>query len=524
MGQDISKSFTPPPLSFRDCLVDGRIDITRYRIYARRQYEDAYNDPNFSTKSKRKHDESETKKKVNRSVKRHIIQFPNPDGTMRNVTFKDSTWYNLYIHNPPTSKRQLKIFRRRFRLPYEEFIKMVEDLKTHENFIRWHNKDCIGNEPSDLRLLLMGTLRYIGRGLTFDDIEEFSFVSAEVHRNFFCSFLDYGSTYLYNKYVLNPASDTDVSIFEKVFALAGFNGCIGSTDGTHVGLLSCPSWASVNHKGFKLATPSRNYNATVTHSHQIIGTTCGVPGSWNDKTMILFDELIRGVNEGRHYSNNEFKLFELDENKEEVEVTYKGAWFIVDNGYLNWSCTVPPMKNPMSYEEIRFSEWLESMRKDVECTFGSLKKRFAVLKYGLRSGSIEQCDKLWLTCCALHNLLLFHDKLDKGWETGKKMCPFEESDDDYEIDEEYDNDMDDDKDDDEDNIEFALRRLNRLKSTQVPCNYTQYDKKYFNKYTVEGKRIVSKIPLKVFHERLIHHFDIRFKKNDIEWPQRSKSK
>ena len=241
MGQDISKSFTPPPLSFRDCLVDGRIDLTRYRIYSRRQYEDAYNDPIFSTKSKRKHDESEPKKQVIRSVKRHIIQFPNDDGTMLNVTFKDSTWYNLYIHNPPTSKRQLKIFRRRFRLPYAEFITMIEDIKTNENFIRWRDKDCIGNEPSDMRLLLMGTLRYIGRGLTFDDIEEFSFISGEVHRNFFAAFIEYGSTYLYNKYVVNPASDTDVSAFEKVFSLAGFNGCIGSTDGTHVGLLSCPS-------------------------------------------------------------------------------------------------------------------------------------------------------------------------------------------------------------------------------------------------------------------------------------------
>ena len=102
------------------------------------------------------------------------------------------------------------------------------------------------------------------------------------------------------------------------------------------------------------------------------------------------------------------------------------------------------------------------------------------------------------------------------------MCPLEESDDEYEIDDEDDNDDEDNNDDDEGNIEFALRRLSRLKSTQVPCNYTQYKKNYFNKYTVDGKRILSKMPLKVFHERLIHHFDIRFKKNDIQWPQRGK--
>ena len=35
---------------------------------------------------------------------------------------------------------------------------------------------------------------------------------------------------------------------------------------------------------------------------------------------------------------------------------------------------------------------------------------------------------------------------------------------------------------------------------------------------------VSKIPLDIFQERLIHHFDLRFKKNDINWPQRKKRK
>ena len=48
-------------------------------------------------------------------------------------------------------------------------------------------------------------------------------------------------------------------------------------------------------KGFKLAIPSRNYNATVTHYHQILGTTCGHPGTWNDKTLILSDDFICGV-------------------------------------------------------------------------------------------------------------------------------------------------------------------------------------------------------------------------------------
>ena len=95
-------------------------------------------------------------------------------------------------------------------------------------------------------------------------------------------------------------------------------------------------------------------------------------------------------------------------------------WFIVDNGYLSWSCTVPPEKDPVSYKHIRFSQLLESTRKDVECTFGITKGRFLVLKYGIRLESIDLCDKLWTTCCALHNCLLFIDGLNKNWESGRK--------------------------------------------------------------------------------------------------------
>jgi hypothetical protein len=54
----------------------------------------------------------------------------------------------------------------------------------------------------------------------------------------------------------------------------------------------------------------------------------------------------------------------------------KGAFVIVDNGYLEWSTTVPPLKTSCNRLELRFSQRLESMRKDVEYTFGILKGRW----------------------------------------------------------------------------------------------------------------------------------------------------
>ena len=79
---------------------------------------------------------------------------------------------------------------------------------------------------------------------------------------------------------------------ESVFRQAGFNGCIGSSDGTHVPMLKCSQWASNSHKGFKLNVPARTYNVTVDHSRRILQSTSDPPGTWNDKTLILFDEYI----------------------------------------------------------------------------------------------------------------------------------------------------------------------------------------------------------------------------------------
>ena len=507
MGNDISEAFTPPPLSLHDCLVDGQIDLARYRVYSKRQYENEYEEDihqsNLNKRKKASYPPKTNHKKIKRTVKKHHdIKVRGKDGHVRNATFRDSTWHTIYINSPPDSKRRKKVFRRRFRLPYEIYLQMVDEIKSNDLFSRWSKTDCVGSEPSDIGLLLLGALRYLGRALTFDDLAEYTFISAEVHRQFFIAFLEYGNTILYNRYVVKPATELDVTAFEQVFAIAGFNGCIGSSDATHVGLLQCPSWALINHKGHKLGIPSRNYNATVTHSRQVLGTTCGHPGTWNDKTIVMFDHLIRGVHEGELFSDNEFTLLELNDDGEETEITYKGAWFIVDNGYLNWSCTVPPMKHPVTYEEIRFSEWLESMRKDVECTFGIIKKRFSILKTGIRLGSIEQSDKVWRTCCALHNLLLFHDGLDKNWDTGKRMNPSNRK----------VNEV----------IPFALQRL--TSNDKSSSNHTKYEKNFFNKYSLGGKRVVSKLPLEIFQERLIHHFDIRFKNNDIKWPQRKKQK
>ena len=91
---------------------------------------------------------------------------------------------------------------------------------------------------------------------------------------------------------------------------------------------------------------------------------------------------------------------------------------MMDNGYLAWSTTIPSMKNEVTYKYIHFSEWLESMRKDIEFAFVILKGRLFILHYGIRIRIIERCDHIKKTWCALHNRLISIDDLQKDWNIG----------------------------------------------------------------------------------------------------------
>ena len=87
--------------------------------------------------------------------------------------------------------------------------------------------------------LLLGCLRYIGRAWTLDDICEANGISISTNRLFLLSFIEYGSSVLYKKWVIDSTINRNVNEQESIFRMAGFNGCIGSSDGTHIPMLKC---------------------------------------------------------------------------------------------------------------------------------------------------------------------------------------------------------------------------------------------------------------------------------------------
>ena len=147
---------------------------------------------------------------------------------------------------------------------------------------------------------------------------------------------------------------------------------------------------------------------------------------------------------------------------------------------------------------------------------GILKGRWRCLRYGIRLHGIESCDKLWLTCCALHNFLLEVDGLHDQWRNGVKSI--------------YETEMDNSTD-----LPFALKRLAKPNQERT---YNLSKVGYGNdvvrtvneeinvgtKYNLDQNKVhnVKDLSLHQFRMKLITCFNIAFMHKKIVWPSRIK--
>ena len=195
-------------------------------------------------------------------------------------------------------------------MPHSLFVCLVADAGMGNWFPRWMGTNRANKPSSPLELMILGSLRYLGRGWTFDDCEESTAVSEETHRVFFHQFITVGSTILFNKFVRSPTTSVEIKEHMLEFEMAGLPGACGSTDATTIIHEMCSHRLQRIHKGFKTKHPTRTYNLTANHRRQILGTTTGHPGSFNDKTVVMFDEFVSNIKSGAILDDCIFELLE----------------------------------------------------------------------------------------------------------------------------------------------------------------------------------------------------------------------
>ena len=137
-------------------------------------------------------------------------------------------------------------------------------------------------------------------------------------------------------------------------------------------------------------------------------------GTISDKTIAKIDPAMKLVKQ--KYKNCTWKTLYVDDDGIEKEKIHFGYYYICDGGYHLWETLIPPYKHQIDgSDEMNWSHNIESVRKDIECVFGILKKRFLFLKNPIRIHHPEEIDRLFVTCCVLHNIILEYDGYD-NWE------------------------------------------------------------------------------------------------------------
>ncbi len=95
--------------------------------------------------------------------------------------------------------------------------------------LRKNNKNALLIES-----LILSALRYSGRGIIFDDIEECTAILQEVHHGFFPRFDNFGRHVLHPQHVSFPKTASKAQTRMAEFIISGFPGCVGSSDCTHI--------------------------------------------------------------------------------------------------------------------------------------------------------------------------------------------------------------------------------------------------------------------------------------------------
>jgi Plant transposon protein len=409
MGNTTSSNGKPPSL-LRCVDKDGKIDPDKYFLSRRLLNDDIQQAPvvAIATREIQPRHRSCKKKENDRVL---------DDGTIRPGSPLHSIWYVSYIGTANIDDNDFqKEFRLRFRVPYTCFQELCRLATSHKMFEKYSNKDCTGSSPTPIELHILGVLRILGRDHKLDDIAECTCIARETHRQFFHLFMRFASTILYSKYVKMPTTKEELLPHMQMYACKGFHGAVGSMDATHISSKRMPYALWQLHKGHKMKLPARSYNITVNNNRKILYSTTGAPGRWNDMTVVEFDEFYKGIKSHEIGDDVEFELYYYDQTSQKVKKQkYCGVWLIVDNGYHSVSCTIPPFKDPPYTDQYMWSEWLESTRKDVECTFGIMKTRWLIFESPIRYQGIEIIDRIWRCACALHNMILeYDDNQDDG--------------------------------------------------------------------------------------------------------------
>ena len=308
-----------------------------------------------------------------------------------------------------------KLFRRRFRMRRELFIRIMKSIELHDPWFE-QKTNALGEKGLFPLQKMVAALRILAYGSSYDMVDEYIRISESSSSECLQHFCSAMESRFGEEYLRSPTSDDLKRILNENSA-RGFPGMIGSIDCYNWKWENCPKAWHGSYRGVK--GTSIVLEAAVSRDLWFWHAFFGMPGSMNDINVLqrspLLHSLISGTMPQIHYTVN--------------GNLYDKPYWLADGIYPNWPVFVKTIPDPQGAAKQYFAKQQEACRKDVERAFGVLQKRFAIVRNPSRMWHKEKISSVMRTCIILHNMIVEDEReiqeeqfTDESFEKGRRRA------------------------------------------------------------------------------------------------------
>ncbi|XP_033146133.1 putative nuclease HARBI1 [Brassica rapa] len=306
----------------------------------------------------------------------------------------DRLW-NDYFSEDPTFSAHL--FRRRFRMNKELFLRIVHGLSENIPFFR-KKRDATGRSGLSPLQKCTAAIRLLAYGCAADTVDKYLRLGETTALSCLHHFTD-GIIGLFGEEYLRRPTPEDLQRLLDIGEKRGFPGMVGSIDCMHWEWKNCPTaWKGQYARGS--GKPTIVLEAVTSHDLWIWHAFVGPPGTLNDINVLdrspVFDDILEGRAPRVKYVVNEH--------------TYKLVYYLTDGIYPKWSTFIQSITLPQSPKQELFAKVQEATRKDVERAFGVLQSRFAIVRNPALTMNKAKIGKIMRACIILHNMVVENER------------------------------------------------------------------------------------------------------------------
>ena len=208
---------------------------------------------------------------------------------------------------------------------------------------------------------------------------------------------------LYSSEYLRVPDENDLKGICRLHrAVHGVNGMMGSLDCMHTRWKNCPkAWQASFKSGKESGGPTVVLEAMSDYHLWFWHASFGYAGSLNDLNVLNLSPFLESLVDGS------FKALEEAAGAVPFDVggeNFNAMFALVDGIYPRYSRFVKGIPMPLTAQEIAFTEWQESSRKDIERAFGVLQCRFQVMARPFHAISLVKMSNTVSACLIMHNM------------------------------------------------------------------------------------------------------------------------